>query len=610
MNKFQALKKYFGYDSFREGQTELIDALTAGRDCLGVMPTGAGKSICYQIPALMLTGITLVVSPLISLMRDQVLSLVQAGVPAAFLNSSLTPSQYALAMQRARDGWYKIIYIAPERLLANDFLSFAKSADISLIAVDEAHCVSQWGQDFRPSYLDIASFIECLPKRPPIGAFTATATRNVKQDIVTLLKLHEPVSLTTGFNRENLYWSVVQPKEKDAYLIKELSARRNKSGIIYCSTRKNVEALTEKLCYAGFAATRYHAGLTDAERTKNQEDFVYDRKNIMVATNAFGMGIDKSNVAYVIHYNMPKDIESYYQEAGRAGRDGEPADCILMYSAGDVSTNKYLIMHSSDDSDVDDSTRRARIKKDLIRLDAMIAYCKTSQCLRKFILNYFDERHPGHCDNCENCNSRITEIDITDLARSAMECVESVNKQCGYGFGAGFYTRILCGSRDKRILELGLDALPVYGAARGIRRESVRRVIDHLIERGYFTSANDEYGVLTLTDKRVDMDGERLTMIVRERSSDEKESVAGSMAPERTVHEGLYNALKNLRTEIARREGVPAYIVFNNHTLAEMAAVRPGTIPELMDVSGVGMAKANKYGRKFLDVIAAFVDEA
>ena len=383
MTKEEALKTYFGYDAFRGGQKEVIDALLSGRDVMAVMPTGAGKSVCYQVPALLLPGITIVVSPLVSLMRDQVTALVQMGVPAAYLNSSLTFRQYLLALDRAKAGRYKIIYVAPERLETEGFRAFAETADISLVAVDEAHCISQWGQDFRPSYLNIPAFVNSLPKRPPVGAFTATATPDVRGDILKLLELKAPLSVTTGFDRENLYFEVRQPSGKRAALLELVRSRPGKCGIVYCATRKTVEEVCGFLQDEGIAATRYHAGLEAEERLKNQEDFLYDRAAVMVATNAFGMGIDKSDVRYVIHYNMPKDMESYYQEAGRAGRDGAPSSCILLYSSQDVRTAQYLIEHSEPREDLDAVTAARLRERDRGRLRQMTGYCQTRHCLRQ-----------------------------------------------------------------------------------------------------------------------------------------------------------------------------------------------------------------------------------
>lgn len=403
MEKLAALKTYFGHDAFRPGQEPLIDALLQGRDALGVMPTGAGKSMCYQIPALMLEGTALVVSPLISLMKDQVAALIANGVRAAYLNSSLTPGQMERALENARRGLYKIIYVAPERLDTAGFMSFARQAKLSLIAVDEAHCVSQWGQDFRPTYLKIADFVAGLPVRPPVGAFTATATMRVREDILRLLRLQQPQVSVTGFDRPNLYFEVLRPKKRFRTLVELLRERPFDSGVIYCATRKNVEDVCEKLLAEGFAASRYHAGLSDEERQRNQEDFQYDRARIMVATNAFGMGIDKSNVRYVIHYNMPKSMEAYYQEAGRAGRDGEEAECILLYNGQDIITAKYLINNGEPNPELTPQQQAAIRAQDMRRLQQMIDYATGNGCLRGSILRYFGEKAPERCDNCSQC---------------------------------------------------------------------------------------------------------------------------------------------------------------------------------------------------------------
>ena len=397
MEKEELLQRVFGYSSFRPGQEKLIDGVLSGQDVFGIMPTGGGKSMCYQLPALMLPGITLVISPLISLMRDQVMALKGAGVPAAFLNSTLTGPQMQAAYRNLLAGRYKIVYVAPERLDYPGFGGVVEKLNISFIAVDEAHCISQWGQDFRPSYLRIVQFIDSLPKRPVVGAFTATATRSVQEDVERILELRSPVREVTGFDRPNLYFEVIQPESKDKTLLRLLAGQKRKSGIIYCATRKKVESVCELLCDHGYAATRYHAGLSEAERSKNQEDFLYDRKTVMVATNAFGMGIDKSNVSFVIHYNMPKSIEAYYQEAGRAGRDGAEADCILLFNSGDVQTARFLINNGSDNEEMDAVQREEVRRQDLERLDAMIGYCKTKSCLRGYILDYFGQKHPAMC---------------------------------------------------------------------------------------------------------------------------------------------------------------------------------------------------------------------
>ena len=402
-SKFTALKNIFGYDTFREGQETLVDSVISGRDVLGIMPTGAGKSICFQLPALLFSGITIVVSPLISLMKDQVAALNQLGVHAAYINSSLTEGQYRKAMEFARRGRYKIIYVAPERLLTEAFQLLVQEVEISMVAVDEAHCISQWGQDFRPSYLKIVAFIDMLPKRPVIAAYTATATKQVKEDIVCILGLCDPTVVVTGYDRKNLYFAVKKPKDKKRLLLEYLEKNGDKSGVIYCNTRKAVEEVWQFLLEGGYPATRYHAGLSDDERKQNQDDFIYDVRPVMVATNAFGMGIDKSNVRYVIHYNMPKDIESYYQEAGRAGRDGEPAECLLYYAGQDVRVNEFLINSQGENSELDEEERKLIQERDLERLRKMTFYCFTDECLRDYILRYFGEYGGDYCGECAKC---------------------------------------------------------------------------------------------------------------------------------------------------------------------------------------------------------------
>ena len=423
IDKYDILKQFFGYTSFRDGQEDVVDALLAKQDVLGIMPTGAGKSLCYQIPAIMMSGITLVISPLISLMKDQVNALVQQGVSAAYLNRSLTETQYHKALANAANGKYNIIYVAPERLESNSFLRFALNANISLIAVDEAHCVSQWGQDFRPSYLNINKFISKLNYRPVIGAFTATATDEVKSDIIRLLQLNNPTVVTTGFDRPNLFFSVIRPKNKSETLLKLIRERNNQSGIVYCSTRKKVEEVCAMLNQKGVQATRYHAGLDDSERVKNQDDFVFDRKSVMVATNAFGMGIDKSDVRFVIHYNMPKNIESYYQEAGRAGRDGEEADCILLYSKADVSTCRFFIENIEDNESLSTEQREFFKKREEERLKQMVFYCTTSDCLRGNMLKYFGDEHKESCGKCSNCLTEFETVDVTVEAQKILSCI-------------------------------------------------------------------------------------------------------------------------------------------------------------------------------------------
>lgn len=406
-DKYDVLKKYFGYDSFRDGQEALIDGLLEGRDVFGVMPTGAGKSMCYQLPALMFKGITLVVSPLISLMKDQVAALNQAGVYAAYLNSSLTQGQYFKALDFAKKGKYKIIYVAPERLLTDSFLGFAVNADISFVSVDEVHCVSQWGQDFRPSYLKIVAFLDMLPRRPVVGAFTATATKEVRDDVMRILKLNNPKIVITGFDRKNLAFYVKHAKDKKAALLKLLREHYGDSGIVYCITRKQVEEVYEMLSERGMEVSRYHAGMPDEERRRNQEEFSYDRTRIMVATNAFGMGIDKPDVRFVVHYSMPKNMESYYQEAGRAGRDGEKADCYLLYSPQDVHTNRFFIENNRENDELSEAELESVMEKDRERLKKMVFYCHTKYCYRRYMLNYFGEKAESFCGGCGNCIKKL-----------------------------------------------------------------------------------------------------------------------------------------------------------------------------------------------------------
>ncbi len=601
MTKEEALKTYFGYDAFRGGQEAVIDALLSGRDVMAVMPTGAGKSVCYQVPALLLPGITIVVSPLVSLMRDQVTALVQMGVPAAYLNSSLTFRQYLLALDRAKAGRYKIIYVAPERLETEGFRSFAETADISLVAVDEAHCISQWGQDFRPSYLNIPAFVNSLPKRPPVGAFTATATPDVRGDILKLLELKAPLSVTTGFDRENLYFEVQQPSGKRAALLELVRSRPGKCGIVYCATRKTVEEVCGFLQDEGIAATRYHAGLKAEERLKNQEDFLYDRAAVMVATNAFGMGIDKSDVRYVIHYNMPKDMESYYQEAGRAGRDGAPSSCILLYSGQDVRTAQFLIEHSEPREELDAVTAAQLRERDRERLRQMEGYCRTRRCLRQYILHYFGESAPDYCGTCYNCLHNFEEVDISREAKLIVRCISETG-QC---FGAGVIAETLCGAVTDKVRKYHMDRESTYGALRELTQAEVRERIRCLMEEGVLEASSGPYPVLRLTEKAEDVVYGAAPLLMR---SDRKEQPAVRPVPTELEGEDaeLFRRLRILRAKAARFQGIPAYMVFSDKTLREMAVRRPATMAQLRAVGGVGSAKAERYGRQFLEEIQNF----
>lgn len=600
--KLSVLKEYFGHDSFREGQDRITDSLLGGRDVLGIMPTGAGKSICYQVPALMFDGITIVVSPLISLMKDQVSALVQSGVAAAYINSSLTHAQYLKVLQNTESGKYKIIYVAPERLCAPAFLGICRNLNISMVAVDEAHCVSQWGQDFRPSYLKIPDFIDALNSRPVVGAFTATATGAVRDDIKTLLRLVSPLVVTTGFDRPNLFFSVMQPKNKSIELMKLIKERKNESGIVYCSTRKAVEEVCELLQENGFAATRYHAGLDENERRRNQDDFVYDRATIMVATNAFGMGIDKSNVSFVIHYNMPKNMESYYQEAGRAGRDGRSADCILLYSAKDVRTNQFLINNSEPNPDLTEDEQEEVRRRDRERLKQMTFYCTTHKCLRKFILEYFGDKGPERCEKCSNCLSNHENTDITVDAQKIMSCVA----RTGQRYGKKVICDVLRGSKNERLISAGLSRQSTYGIMADCGEKRLRDIIDHLCENGYMTAQGDEYPILKLAPKsRGVLTGQETLRMMLE-IPQKKKAAAAKDAPLQPADEKLLAALKDLRKSLAMRQSIPAYVVFTDATLIDMCRLKPKTQEEFIEVSGVGQAKSQRYGEVFLAVIAEF----
>nr|WP_302663374.1 DNA helicase RecQ [uncultured Agathobaculum sp.] len=606
----EILKQYFGYDSFRPGQDELVQAILSGRDTLGIMPTGAGKSICYQVPALALPGLTLVVSPLISLMKDQVGALNEAGVPAACINSAMSFEEMRDALYFAGRGQYKLLYVAPERLTAPFFLDFARRVPISMVTVDEAHCISQWGQDFRPSYLKILDFLAALPQRPLVSAFTATATAEVRDDIIRALGLEEPFVITTGFDRPNLYFAVEKPSSKPSALLAHLMQRRDKSGIVYCSTRKTVEEVCDMLLSRGLPATRYHAGLDPEERLANQDDFLYDRKTVMVATNAFGMGIDKSNVSFVIHYNMPKNMESYYQEAGRAGRDGEAADCILLYNGQDVRTAEFLIEHSheNEDESMDEKTRRQLIERDMERLKQMTFYATTTDCLRRYILNYFGEKAPLCCGHCGNCDTNFEEVDATMDARKILSCVYRLDERRLH-FGKTVVAAVLTGSKSEQINRFHLDTLSTYNIMHEQTAVRVRQLIDVLLERGLLTADPERYNALFLTQTGNALmrgRGELRIKLPREKKPETAARRTEELAAD--VDEKLFEKLRALRTKVAQRAGVPPYVVFSNATLADMAARQPKSEYELLGVRGVGEAKARRYGAEFVDCIREYLE--
>lgn len=604
MNKYEILKKYFGYGAFRPGQEELIDAILSGQDVLGIMPTGAGKSICYQVPALLLPGITIVISPLISLMKDQVRALNEAGVHAAYINSSLSETQIAKALYLAEQGTYKIIYVAPERLQSGLFLDFLGKVQVSMVTVDEAHCISQWGQDFRPSYLNIVHMIAGMKVRPVVSAFTATATEEVKNDILCVLGLRDPDVLVTGFDRENLYFEVRSGGHKDDELIRYVKEHSNESGIIYCATRKNVEAVCTALQMQDIPATRYHAGLSNEERKKNQDQFIFDEKPVIVATNAFGMGIDKSNVRYVLHYNMPQSMENYYQEAGRAGRDGGRAECILFYSPQDVRINQFLLEEKEFREEMTADEIAAVRERDALRLKMMIFYCTTKDCLRAYILNYFGEKTKRRCENCGNCLNEYVEEDVTDICRDILSCI----KEAGRGYGAGTIAAALHGSKSEKIRSYGLCRLKTYGCRADVSEFRLKEIIGELAAREILLSSDDRYALLSLGDGAEEILQGEVSLVMKFSKPPEKKApapkkkkkLAGDMDSKGWQ---LFEKLRELRLEIAKEEKVPPYIVFADKTLVDMCVKKPKNKSEMLDVSGVGAAKFEKYGERFLKCI-------
>ncbi len=608
MNASDILKKYFGYDSFREGQEPIIQSILSGRDALAIMPTGAGKSLCYQVPALLLPGITLVISPLISLMQDQVKSLNEAGIHAAFINSSLTETQISKALDLASRGIYKIIYVAPERLESDRFMQFARNSKISMVTVDEAHCISQWGQDFRPSYLKIVEFIGRLPARPVVSAFTATATKEVKTDIECILKLDHPSVVVTGFDRENLYYSVehVAGKKKDAFVADYIRKHPDESGIIYCATRKNVDALYEMLFRSGVPVTSYHAGIDSNVRKKNQDDFIYDRAQVVVATNAFGMGIDKSNVRFVIHYNMPQSMENYYQEAGRAGRDGENSQCILLFSAQDVMIGKFLLDNKSFE-EMDEEDIELIRQRDAYRLQVMEGYCKTTSCLRNYILDYFGEKIFSPCNNCGNCHRDYTETDMTAEAKWVVNCIAETRGRYGRNIVSG----TLVGANRARLKEIGATAYRSYKALEQVNEKDVQILIDQMLREGYIVQSNGEYPVLQMGDITA-LKKEDTRVLIRkfeEKSAPVSDRRKKARSTDSLTSAGyrLFEELRSLRTAIAKEEGLPPYIIFSDKTLIDMCAKMPENRQEMLGVSGVGENKFRKYGQRFMDVVTEFI---
>lgn len=590
MNKHEVLSKYFGYSTFREGQEKLIDALLCGKDVMGIMPTGAGKSVCFQVPALMMKGVTVVISPLISLMKDQVNALNQCSVKCAYINASVTSDEKREIMQQAMAGEYKILYVAPERLESESFVRFCRRLDISMVCVDEAHCVSQWGHDFRPAYLTIRKFISKLRKRPVVSAFTATATNRVRQDIISLIGLEEPETVVTGFDRKNLYFEVVRPTDKQNALRRYLDLFSGRSGIVYCSSRKKVEELYELLNKDGYSVTKYHAGLDKRLRQINQDLFINDEKEIVIATNAFGMGIDKSNVSFVIHYNMPGDIESYYQEAGRAGRDGSAADCILLYGGRDVAIQKYFIENPEENESLSEEEKNQIRKLRLQKLDKMIEYASGKYCLRHYMLQYFGETVTGRCENCSSCNGTATSVDVTVEAQKIFSCIKRVKEK----ENEETVIDILKGEETEYIIEKGYDKLKTFSQMKDSAKNQIKNHIDYFYNHGFID--RDAKGCLLLQEKAVPVlfEGKRIR-----RPAERAEKKEKAIQPDIR----LFLSMKVLRKELAKRQSIPDFTIFTDLTLKQLSAVKPRDEKSFLAIEGVTASKYNRYGKHFMSLI-------
>lgn len=577
----EVLQKYFGYESFREGQKKIIESLLAGHDTIGIMPTGGGKSICYQVPAMLFDGVTIVISPLISLMKDQVDVLVNMGIAATQINSSLDYSEVRERLRMAARGEYKLLYIAPERLESETFQNLIRNVPISFVAVDEAHCVSQWGHDFRPSYLEIARFLRTLPERPIVAALTATATPEVTADIKRQLSLEDERLFITGFGRDNLILSVRKGENRRGFIQAYLKANRQHAGIIYAATRKDVDALHADLAKRGFSVTKYHAGLSEEERAANQEAFLFDDVRTMVATNAFGMGIDKSNVRYVIHYNMPKNLEAYYQEAGRAGRDGEPSECILLYQPQDIQTQSFFI----EQNQLTDERKEHEYKK----LYAMVDYCRTPRCLQQYIVQYFGETEAPACGRCHNCTDETELTDITLEAQKIFSCVKRMRER----FGAALVAQVLKGSKNKKVTQFRFDQLPTYGLMKEYKEKEIADLIQLLIAEGYLQMTESQYPTVKL--------GERALPVLK---GEERVVQKISLRPVALAEDDeLFEQLRALRKEISQSEGVPPYVIFHDSTLKEMSSLCPTDKQAMLKIKGVGEAKFDKYGHLFLECL-------